>query len=109
MIGRGLSPRMTGANAVLVKAVILAYLRKENVNKQGTGSHEDVVGKEKQRAKMLPAPPKKENRGLGHRIPCDDLYWGHDLYHDLHEPSFDTNHIKMEILFVLIPVHQATI
>lgn len=76
MVGRGLLPRMTGANAVLVKAVILAYPRKENVNKQSAGSHEDVLVKEKQRAKMLPASPKKENQGLGHRIPCDVLYWG---------------------------------
>lgn len=60
---------MTGVNVILVKAGILMYPKKENVNKQGIVNSEKMLVGDKKSAKMLPALSKKENQGLG------SLYW----------------------------------
>lgn len=50
---------------ILVKAGILTYPRKENVNKQGTVNSEEMLVSDKKTDKMLPVLFKKQNQGLG--------------------------------------------
>lgn len=46
---------------ILVKAGILTYPRKENVNKQGTVNSEEMLVSDKKTDKMLPVLFKKQN------------------------------------------------
>lgn len=112
-IGYGLSPRTTAANSLLVKAVMLAIVRKVNVNQQSTVSSEKQSSVRSQAPRCFQHRPRKKPRVWDIRsleAICDGgQEWTVHLHHNLHGLSFATICIKMETLFALIPSHQATV
>lgn len=105
MLRYKLSFRMTEENVTLVKAGIL-YLRKENVNKPHSQQwrNSSQWGAKCQHASSI-VPERKT--GSGRCDPWDHLSGGQrwivQLHLNLHEPSFDSIHIKIEMAFALLP------